>query len=112
MSIQFSIIEKQSVTIVKLQGKILSELDLEEVKHKMEGLSNNRVVFELSELTHTNSSGIAFLIRIMTRSRINDGDVVLASPNVGIQKLIDISKLYEVFSIYNSLDEAVSHFNK
>jgi anti-sigma B factor antagonist len=78
----------------------------------MEGLSNNRVVFELSELTHTNSSGIAFLIRIMTRSRINDGDVVLASPNVGIQKLIDISKLYEVFSIYNSLDEAVSHFIK
>jgi anti-sigma B factor antagonist len=66
----------------------------------------------LSELTHTNSSGIAFLIRIMTRSRINDGDVVLASPNVGIQKLIDISKLYEVFSIYNSLDEAVSHFIK
>lgn len=112
MSIQFSIIEKQSVSIVKLQGKILSELDLEEVKQKLEGLSNNKVVFELSELTHTNSSGIAFLIRIMTRSRINGGDVVLATPNVGIQKLIDISKLYEVFSIYNSIDEAVSHFNK
>jgi anti-anti-sigma regulatory factor len=48
----------------------------------------------------------------MTRARINNGDVVLANPNEGIKKLIEISKLYEVFSIYSSQQEAINHFNK
>jgi anti-anti-sigma regulatory factor len=52
------------------------------------------------------------MIRTMTKARINGGDVVLSNPNPGIQKLIDISKLYEVFSIYGTTEEAVNHFNK
>ena len=112
MSIQFSISNQHNVSVIKLEGRILSEIDLELLKEKLEQMNTSKVVFDLSELTHTNSSGIAFMIRVMTKSRINGGDVVLANPNQGIQKLIDISKLYEVFSIYKTALEAVNHFNK
>ncbi|MFM7668337.1 MAG: STAS domain-containing protein [Bacteroidota bacterium] len=112
MSLQFFISNEASVTVVKIQGRILSDLDLEQLKEKLEQVNSSHYVFDLSELTNTNSSGIAFMIRTMTKARINGGDVVLSNPNPGIQKLIDISKLYEVFSIYGTTEEAVNHFNK
>jgi anti-sigma B factor antagonist len=111
MSIQFSISQHDKVSVITLEGRILSELDLDSIKQTLEHSSAHNFVFDLSNLTHTNSSGIAFIIRIMTRARINGGDVVLANPNPGIQKLIDISKLYEVFSIYPTQQEAINHFN-
>jgi anti-anti-sigma factor len=112
MSIQFSISNEGSIAVVKIQGRILSDLDLEQLKEKLNHINASQYVFDLSELTNTNSSGIAFMIRTMTKSRINGGDVVLSNPNPGIQKLIDISKLYEVFSIYKTTEEAVNHFNR
>jgi anti-anti-sigma factor len=113
MSLQFSITSDLAVAVVKIQGRILSDLDLEQLKEKLDQVIHSaQFVFDLSELTNTNSSGIAFMIRTMTKARINGGDVVLANPNPGIQKLIDISKLYEVFSIYKTTEEAVNHFNK
>lgn len=112
MSLQFTISNEAAVTVVKIEGRILSDLDLEQLKEKLEQLNSSQYVFDLSELTNTNSSGIAFMIRTMTKARINGGDVVLSNPNAGIQKLIDISKLYEVFSIYNTTVEAVNHFKK
>ncbi|MBM3452404.1 MAG: STAS domain-containing protein [Bacteroidetes bacterium] len=112
MSLQFSIMNEAAVSVVSIQGRILSDLDLEQLKEKIEQIKFSKFVFDLSELTNTNSSGIAFMIRTMTKARINGGDVVLANPNSGIQKLIDISKLYEVFSIYKTTEEAINHFNK
>lgn len=112
MSIQFSILSEGSISVVKIKGRILSDLDLEELKERLEKNSLSQLVLDLSELTNTNSSGIAFMIRAMTKARINGGDVVLSNPNTGIQKLIDISKLYEVFSIYNTTEEAINHFKK
>jgi anti-anti-sigma factor len=112
MSLHFFISNEAAITVVKIQGRILSDLDLEQLKEKLEQVSSSQYVFDLSELTNTNSSGIAFMIRTMTKARINGGDVVLSNPNPGIQKLIDISKLYEVFSIYGTTEEAVNHFNK
>ncbi len=98
--------------VIALEGRILSDLDLDAIKEHTSQLAVWNIVFDLSGLTHTNSSGIAFIIKTMTRARINNGDVVLANPNEGIKKLIDISKLYEVFSIYSSQQEAINHFNK
>ncbi|MFM7662761.1 MAG: STAS domain-containing protein [Bacteroidota bacterium] len=112
MSLQFSIMNEAAVSVVSIQGRILSDLDLEQLKEKIEQIKLSKFVFDLSELTNTNSSGIAFMIRTMTKARINGGDVVLANPNSGIQKLIDISKLYEVFSIYKTTEEAINHFNR
>ena len=107
-----SLMNSANSIVISLEGRILSDLDLESMKEKLELVNSSQFVFDLSELTNTNSSGIAFMIRTMTKARINGGDVVLSNPNPGIQKLIDISKLYEVFSIYGTTEEAVNHFNK
>jgi anti-sigma B factor antagonist len=112
MSIQLKLTNEANSIVIALEGRILSDLDLDVLKEQTSQLAVWNVIFDLSGLTHTNSSGIAFIIKTMTRARINNGDVVLANPNEGIKKLIEISKLYEVFGIYPSIQEAINHFNK
>lgn len=98
-------------TCITLSGKLLSDADLSSVSKEIEKLSNWNIVLDLKELSYINSSGIAFLIRILTRSRINGGDAVIFHVNSNLQKLFDITKMGEVFSIYDSLDAAENHFN-
>ena len=90
--------------VIALEGRILSDLDLDAIKEQTSQLAVWNIVFDLSGLTHTNSSGIAFIIKTMTRARINNGDVVLANPNEGIKKLIDIKEI--------DTDNLIIKFNK
>lgn len=99
-------------TCIALSGKLLSEADLKAVSSEVEKLNNWSIVLDLKDLSHINSSGIAFLIRILTRSRVNGGDAVMCSVNQGLTKLFEITKMHEVFSIYKSLEEANAHFKK
>jgi anti-anti-sigma regulatory factor len=52
------------------------------------------------------------MVKTLTRSRINNGDVPMVKPNAQLAKLFEITKMHEVFSIYDSLEGAKKHFNK
>jgi len=108
--IEFSISSKD-VTCLTISGKILSDADIAPMRTEIETIENWKIIIDLSNLSHTNSSGIAFMIKILTKSRINGGDTVLLNPNAGLSKLFEITKIHEVFSIYESFDSAKNHFN-
>ena len=95
MSIQLKLTNVANSIVIALEGRILSDLDLDVLKEQTSQLAAWNVIFDLSGLTHTNSSGIAFIIKTMTRARINNGDVVLANPNEGIKKLIANKEYYD-----------------
>jgi len=99
-------------TCITLSGRLLSDADLSSVSKEIEKLSNWKIVLDLKDLSYINSSGIAFLIRILTRSRVNGGDAVICQVNENLQKLFDITKMGEVFSIYNTIEAAENHFNQ
>ena len=75
-------------------------------------LSLSTLIVDFASLTHINSSGIAFLISILTKSRTNNGDVVLINATKEINRIIQISRLDQIFSIFESLDEGVNYYNK
>ena len=83
-----------------------------EPNNLLNSLKDWNIVFDLTQLTHTNSSGIAFMVKSMTRARINNGDVVLLNPNSGLSKLFEITKMHEVFTIYETLEDAKNHFKQ
>jgi anti-sigma B factor antagonist len=102
----------EQLLVLELTGKILSDGDLETAKASLDKITNWNIVMDLSNLTHSNSSGIAFMVKTLTRSRINNGDVAIVKPNAQLAKLFEITKMGEVFSIYESLEDAKKHFNK
>lgn len=108
--IEFTL-KTEKVTYLTISGKILSDEDIQPMLLAFDSIRNWNIVFDLTELTHTNSSGIAFMVKILTRARINGGDLVMLNPNTGLSKLFEITKMHEVFSIYTSKENAINHFN-
>ncbi len=108
--IQYFISNGENTTRITLEGKLLSDSDLKSVSLEVEKLQNWNIILDLKDLTHVNSSGIAFMVRILTRSRVNGGDTVIAQVNSNLKKLFDITKMHEVFAVFDNLEEANSHF--
>ena len=115
MSLTFNITSIDGISIVSFEGKIITELDIEQLNTTISGSSPNievNLVFDFGKLTHINSSGINFIIRSLTRSRINNGDLVLCSILGNVKTLFEMAKVNEIFSIYTDVSEAINHFKQ
>lgn len=113
MNLQFDTHIEDPVIIYSLKGKITTEDDYAALEAEVFSFLNQnyyRIVFDLSGLTHTNSSGISFFMRTLTKARIMNGDLVLAAIEGNVKKIFEIAKLDEVYTIYPTVEQAIKHF--
>ena len=114
MNLSYQISIEDPVIIYTLNGKITSEVDYEDLEQEVFSYLNQnyyRIIFDLNKLTHTNSSGISFFMKTLTKSRIMGGELVLINVNGNVEKIFKISKLDEVYTICDSKEEAIKQFN-
>tara|TARA_B100001287_G_scaffold233022_1_gene204326 strand:+ start:20899 stop:21234 length:336 start_codon:yes stop_codon:yes gene_type:complete len=102
--------EYSNCIIFYLQGKILIDSDSEILQEAVSNLKSHRVIFALQKLTHINSTGIAVFVKTMTRCRIENGDLLICEPNKLISNLFEITKMNDVFSMYDSEESAINYF--
>jgi anti-sigma B factor antagonist len=115
MSFTFEIKEQNDVSIISLSGKILSDeniLDAIQKINKHIEDKNSKLIFNCGKLLHINSTGINFFMKTLTKTRIHNGDLILCVVTGNIESLFKITKLNEIYTIYNSKEEAVNHFKK
>lgn len=62
-------------------------------------------VIDLSEVRYISSSGIGLLITMLTKMRNAGGEVLLTSPSEHVKKLLIITKLNNIFTVYDSVDD-------
>ncbi|MCC5945285.1 MAG: STAS domain-containing protein [Bernardetiaceae bacterium] len=62
---------------------------------------------DISQVGYMNSTGLSFLIRLLTRFRNQGGDLVLVNPSEQARKLLVITKLNNIFSVCDSNSEAI-----
>jgi len=113
--LQYDIEFDDPIIVYTLKGSIITELDYESIEREVfENLNKNyyRIVFNLENLTHTNSSGIAFFMRTLTKSRIMGGELVLSNVSGNVAKIFEISKLDEIYTICDNQTEGINHFKK
>lgn len=65
-------------------------------------------VIDLSEIRYISSSGIGLLITMLTKMRNVGGEVYLTSPSEHVKKLLIITKLNNIFTVFESIEEAKS----
>lgn len=114
MSFSFNITQNTTNNTVHFSGRIITETDFEVLAQKLASIENeqqNNWIFDLSELTHINSSGINFIIRSLTKNRIKNGEVIVCGVTGNVKSLFEIAKLDGIFTIYASYQEALNHFN-
>lgn len=110
MDFSFNISERSGALLVRLSGKLFQEDDArslyDQIDLDLQG-TTRYVVFDLSELTHCNSSGINVFIRTLTKTRIKLGETYLCALNKALQDLLVTVKMDEIFYVLPSVEEAI-----
>ncbi len=78
---------------------------LEVVNHAIENESRS-IVIDLNGIRYMNSSGIGVLITVHSKMKNIGGQVILVNPNDQIVKILDLTKLSQVFTIVESIELA------
>jgi anti-sigma B factor antagonist len=104
------------VDVVAVSGKIVGSQDNFKAFHEMfqsliaEG--SRKFIIDLEETPWTNSLGIGMLIGAYASVKNNGGDVVLANPTERIRDLLKVTKLFNIFEVFDTIDEAVARLGR
>lgn len=74
----------------------------------LEGSAN--LLLDLSKMTHIDSSGLGLLVRALQKSRAAGGEVRLACLQAHPRIVFDITKVFRVFEIVDTVEEARKAF--
>jgi anti-sigma B factor antagonist len=115
MENNFKISAKLNFSEIAISGKLLQEGLADPILVELETAlenGNENFLLNLSQLSYTNSSGIALFIRILTKIRTKGGELLVLNPNETVSKLFTITKLDQVFHLVTSVNEAEDFFKK
>ncbi len=62
-------------------------------------------VVDLSDVRYISSSGIGLLITMLTKMRNSGGELYLISPSEHVKKLLIITKLNNIFTVHDSVED-------
>jgi anti-sigma B factor antagonist len=66
------------------------------------------VIVDLAGLESIGYSGLAVLVRVLKWARGSGGDLSLAAPQQQVRRVLEVTGLIDVFSVYPSVDEAAA----
>lgn len=69
-------------------------------------------VVDFSQMAYMNSVGLSFIINLMKKVNEADGKLVLVNVNKTIIKLMMITKVYSMFTLKNSIEQAINFISK
>ncbi|QQX81834.1 STAS domain-containing protein [Shewanella sp. KX20019] len=68
-----------------------------------------QLVIDLHQVQYIDSSGLSVLISALKKVEEQDGEIVLLSPTAGVRALIELTRLHQVFSIFEDETAAVDY---
>ena len=102
-----------NVLVVSIEGRLVASCAEEFKDAMLEHLQNaNWILFDLKNMVHIDSSGLGALVSILQRVNTNGGVIKLACLQARPRIVFDITKIYRVFDIYNTVEEALASFKK
>lgn len=113
MSIKLGIREVEGVRIVDISGRItLGEgaSALRNAVREMVGLGNKKILVNLAEVSHIDSSGIGELVTGFVTVSNQGGKLKLVNLPGRVQNLLLITKLYTVFEVFDNETTAIRSF--
>ncbi len=68
----------------------------------------DRMIINLADVSYMDSSGVASLVKLLSRTRKNGVSLALAAPTKKVKAIFEITRLYSVFNIFDSEQEALA----
>jgi len=101
------------VSIVDVGGKITlgdGSVAIREAVKALIANGSKKIVLNLGEVTYIDSSGIGELVSAFTTVSNGGGNLKLLNLTKRVQDLLQITKLYTVFEVFNDEAAAVASF--
>jgi anti-sigma B factor antagonist len=101
------------VTILDLSGRITlgeGSVTLRDAVHDIVTKGQKHILLNLENISYIDSSGIGELVSAFTSVKNSGGELKLLNLTKKVHDLLQITKLYTVFDIWDSEASAVSAF--
>ena len=99
--------EKEGVLVFQVDGEI-NIGSSQDLKKHFDKQSSKKVVVDLEKVTYIDSSGLATLVEMLKKTKVQGGSLGLAGLSDKVRSLFEITKLDKLFLITRNQDEAVS----
>ena len=108
---------EEGVAVVRLIGSITVETletAQEEFRSKTKGRNIKSILFDLKDVSHTDSSGIAALVDLLKYMKTHQtgGKIGLVNFSSEIMSLLEILKADPLFMEFQSKEEAIAHLKE
>jgi anti-sigma B factor antagonist len=104
---------QRNVVVLRCRGRIVfgdeGAVLRERVRSELTGTS--KIVIDLCSVDYIDSGGLGILVALHIAAKNRGGDIKLVSPSERVQRVLGETKLNTVFSIYESVDDAVAAFS-
>jgi len=99
----------QSTAVVNVEGEIDLSRSLEFQQSLLEVLDRkpDKIVIDLAKVGYMDSSGVASLVKVLSRTRKSGTSLHLAAMTHRVRSIFEITRLDTVFEIFPTVEEAM-----
>ena len=110
MDLGLKVEERGDVAVLAVSGEVdvATVPRLREQLHGLVASGTPRIVGDLDAVDFLDSTGLGVLVGALKRVRANGGELALVCTAPRIRKVFEVTGLTKVFSLFDSVDEAVA----
>ncbi len=110
MLFDYKLEKKGSTCIIHLSGNLIEGNQAIPLLKETDNILQDGtrvIILELKNLKYMNSMGLGTLITMLTKARKTSGEVIICGVSQKIKELLIITKLNSVFTVTETLEEAI-----
>ncbi|CAN5437444.1 anti-sigma factor antagonist BldG [soil metagenome] len=110
MDLGLDVLERGDASVLAVSGEVdvATVPRLREQLHSLVAQGSPRIVVDLERVDFLDSTGLGVLVGALKRVRANGGELALVCTSSRIRKVFEVTGLTKVFSLYDTVDEAVA----
>ncbi len=101
------------LTVVEMSGKITMGDDCKQIESTTQKLlseSRKKIIFDLSGVTHIDSSAIGTIVKLAAQVKAAGGELRVASASPHINQLLKITNVSRIISLHPTIAAAAKEF--
>ncbi|HCK80474.1 MAG TPA: STAS domain-containing protein [Candidatus Competibacter sp.] len=98
------------IDVIALAGRLVMA-DVPQVRQRLLETverGGGKLILDLAEVGFMDSSGLSVLVSTFKAARLKDGEVVLLHPSPTVRSLIELTRLQQIFSIFDDENMALN----
>jgi len=107
--------EVEGINIVQLEGRIVLGEESNALREKVKNLmteNKKKVVMNMENVTYIDSAGLGTLVASFHSAKAQGAMLKLSNLGAKFQEVLQVTKLYTVFEVFDNETAAVQSFNK